>query len=350
MALSRSLDRLPWFAVLLRGYRRAAGLTQEELAEHAGLSARALRKLESGASLLPRRDTMALLAQALALAPADRDLLEASIIRQRRLISTTCKPTPPLPGAERPGPVYHLPTPLTPLIGREREEAAVVHLLREPDVRLLTLTGAPGIGKTRLALQVAANLCDDFADGVCFVDLTPVSDPRLALAAAARALGFRDHATLSLVELLTSFLRDKRILLVFDNFEHVLPAAPSLAKLLVACAGVRALVTSRAALRVRGEQELAVPPLAVPPNVTLLPSLEDLGQYGAVALLVQQEHIQAGRLSATKSRHGGAGSPVPPAEPALGRASTSLSCRRLTSGRYAHTRPTWLIWLLGDQR
>jgi predicted ATPase/DNA-binding XRE family transcriptional regulator/Tfp pilus assembly protein PilF len=278
------------FADLLRRYRRTAGLTQEELAERAGLSARALRNLESGASQVPRRDTVALLATALNLSLDARARLEASVGRQRFLSSAAEKHTAPLPLALRPMPASNLLTPLTPIIGREHEEAAVVHLLRRGDVRLVTLTGPGGVGKTRLGLQVAAELADRFPDGVWFVRLSRLTDPALVLPAIAQTLGLRETGSLPIEEVLREYVRTRQVLLLLDNFEQVVGAASAVAELLAISPDLKVLVTSRTPLHLRGEKEYLVPPLGLPSadEVQHPPAPERLSQYSAVALFIER--------------------------------------------------------------
>jgi predicted ATPase len=179
----------------------------------------------------------------------------------------------------------NLPAQPTPLIGREREIADVSALLCRTDVHLVTLSGPGGTGKTRLALQVAAELIDGFADGVYFVDLAPIRDPALVASAIAETLGVKESGTQPLVQQLRTYLHDKTVLLLLDNFEQVLDAAPLVAELLTGAPALTVLVTSREMLHVRGEYEYEVPPLAVP-NRAHLPSLEHLTQYAAVQLFI----------------------------------------------------------------
>jgi predicted ATPase len=153
-----------------------------------------------------------------------------------------------------------LPRPLTALITRDKEQAAVVPLLRDPAVRLVTLTGPDGVGKTRLAIAAAAAVTNAFPDGVVFIDLAPVASPGLVVATIARCLGLRDTGAESLHDRLSAAIADRRLLLVLDNVDQVVAAAPRLHSLLVTCAAVRLLVTSRIRLRVSGEREFPVAP------------------------------------------------------------------------------------------
>jgi predicted ATPase/class 3 adenylate cyclase len=163
----------------------------------------------------------------------------------------------------------NLPPQPTPLIGRERELAEVVELLSRPDVRMLTVTGPGGAGKTRLALQAAADLLDDFADGVFFVGLSAITEPSLVLPTIAQALGVKETGGLSSEDALQRFLHDRELLLVLDNLEHLLDSAPQLGDLVLKAPAVRAIVSSRAPLRVSGEREYPVPELAEQDGIAL---------------------------------------------------------------------------------
>jgi predicted ATPase/class 3 adenylate cyclase/DNA-binding CsgD family transcriptional regulator len=182
---------------------------------------------------------------------------------------------------------YNLPIQPTPFIGREQELTAVRDLLGREEVRLVTLSGPGGTGKTRLGLQVAAEQSERFVNGVFFVDLAPINDPDLVLSTIAQTLGIREVAGQSLLERLSEELQPKQVLLLLDNFEQVVSAALVVADLLVACPQLKVLVTSRMVLHVRAEYEFAVPPLALP-DPTYLRDLAALSQYEAVALFLQR--------------------------------------------------------------
>ena len=169
------------------------------------------------------------------------------------------------------------PVPLTSLIGRQQEVQAICELLSHPEVRLLTITGTGGSGKTRLAMEVAGVLRANFADGTCFVPLAPVSDPARIMAVIAQALGLWEAADLSPEQQVHAALRDRHLLLLLDNFEQVVKGAPQLTPLLASCSRLSVLVASRAALHLSGEREFPVPPLALP-DLTQLPPPERLTQ------------------------------------------------------------------------
>jgi predicted ATPase/class 3 adenylate cyclase len=158
----------------------------------------------------------------------------------------------------------NLPAQATTLVGREAELAKVRELLRRDGVRLLTLSGPGGTGKTRLALQAVAEMADEFTHGVWFAALAPIRDPGLVLSAIAAALGVKEAAGVSPAETLKDYLRERRLLLVLDNFEQVVDAGPAVAELLAAAPGLKLLVTSRGLLRVYGEHDFPVPPLTLP--------------------------------------------------------------------------------------
>ncbi len=181
----------------------------------------------------------------------------------------------------------NLPIQPTPFIGREQEVEACEQLLRRAEVRLLTLTGPGGIGKTRLALQVAADLGEVFPDGLYFVDLAPIRDPGFVVPAIAQAFDVKEMAEQPLLDLLQAFLRERRLLLLLDNFEQVISAAIQVAALLAACPQLKVLVTSRMVLHVQAEQEFAVPSLSLP-DLRHLPEVMALAQYEALALFIQR--------------------------------------------------------------
>ena len=260
------------FGTLLREFRDRAGLTQEEVAERAGLSVDAIGLLERGERKRPQRFTVERLAAALPLDPDELARFEAAARRR---------------GVEQRERALELPFPSTPLIGRERDVEAVERMLRRPATRLVTLTGPGGSGKTRLAIEVATRVAEHFADGVAFVPVTAIRDPELLTSALALRLAGGERSGQSSMEAVISRMRSQQTLIVIDNFEQLLEAAPVVADLLAACPTVVVLVTSRAPLRLTGEQQYPVPPLELPATIERA-SVEAVAASPAVELFVQR--------------------------------------------------------------
>lgn len=283
------------FGATLWRHRRVAGLTQSALAERARLSKRGIQDLERGVRQVPHRHTVTLLADALQLTGLARTAFEVTAHRPGRLSDEPASPSAAFP-QEPDHPPHNLPLQMTPFIGRDEEMARVCERLRRPDVRLLTLTGPGGVGKTRLALQVAREVLDQYSDGVVATFLSTLRDPRLVLPAIGQAVGVEGNTGQTLEKRLCLSLRNKHVLLLLDNFEHVASAAPLLVSLLSACPHLKVLVTSRAVLYVPGEHLWMVPPFAMP-SLTHLEDTERLLHYDAVRFFL--DRVQAARSDFT---------------------------------------------------
>ncbi len=240
-------------AAVLRGLREGAGLSQEELAQRAGLSPHAISALERGTRTRPYPHTLRALSQALGLTEADRTRLLASVPPRAARRSADVVRTHP----------RDLPVPTTPLIGREHDVSRVTALLRSE--RLVTLCGTGGVGKTRLAIAVATAVRDRYVDGVRMVELAPLLDAGAVLPAIADAVEAAREPGRPVSEDVVARLRGQHLLLVLDNLEHLLDAAPDVAALVEAAPDLTVLTTSRAPLRVRGEVEVDVEPLSLEP-------------------------------------------------------------------------------------
>ncbi len=281
------------FGAWLKLRRTALDLTQWDLAERVGCSREAIQKIESG-TRRPSRQIAELLIACLDIPPEERP----TFVRWARLGPEAAPPelprasTPPsttVASVEAivPTPPSNLPAPLTSLIGRDEEVEAVRRSLLRDEVRLLTLVGPPGIGKTRLSIAVAARLAEHFRDGVYFVALDTVNDTQLVIAAIGKSLGLKPSEKQSIVEAVTGYLHDKQILLVLDNFEQVLDAGHQILQLLSACPGLKALVTSREPLHAYGECRFQVPPLELPDRQRL-PDRDVLAGLASIALFTQR--------------------------------------------------------------
>jgi predicted ATPase/DNA-binding XRE family transcriptional regulator len=281
--VENAMDQTDSFGYWLRRRRKALDLTQGGLAQRVGCSIDLIQKIETEARR-PSRQVAERLAAVLGLSGAEHTAFIQAARAERR-VDQMVLPNRPL---ERPAHARqsNLPEQLTPLVGRAQEVATIEASLRRAGTRLMTLTGPGGVGKTRLGLQVAANQLETFADGVYFVDLAPLRDPALLLHAIAQALGVQEGGS-PLMGRLKDVLRDQQLLLLLDNFEHVLAAASQVAELLAATLRLKMLVTSRERLHLRGEQEVPVHPLALPDPIDL-PALDALQQCPAVTLFVQR--------------------------------------------------------------
>jgi predicted ATPase/DNA-binding XRE family transcriptional regulator len=287
------------FEQRLKRARKALDLTQHELARRVGCSESTLRKVESG-RLRPSRQIAERLALCLQIPDTERSAF-VDAARRSGIVPATLQDDPPPRGALTTGETVFpsFPTPLTPLIGRAQDLAAIRALLEQSDLRLLTLIGPPGVGKTRLALQVAAEVQDQFADGVIFIPLASVSSSRVLLTTIAQAFNIREESGHSIASSLASFLRSKQLLLVLDNLEQLAAQCAPLADLLSAAPRLKLLCTSRVVLHLPGEHSYSVPPLELPTE----PGSQDLAAVvtsAAVALLVARarEHQAGFQLTA----------------------------------------------------
>ena len=292
-------------ASLLRWHRNARGLTQEELAELADISTRAVSDIERGLRRLIYRDTARRLTAVLGLGPEERAAFETAARGRHGGVAVN----DPAPGA--------ILVPLTRLIGRELELATVGDLLVASDSRVITLVGPGGVGKTRLALELCRVVGESFDDGVCFVPLGDIGEGRLVPRAIASALKVRDHSE-RLASAISANLRDKHLLLVLDTFEHVLDAAPAIAEMVGLAPSVRLLVTSRSPLKILGERQITVNPLSPAAATALFMEraeaageirLDDLAGPEVAEICARLEGVPlAIELAATRVRH------LPPSE------------------------------------
>jgi predicted ATPase/DNA-binding XRE family transcriptional regulator len=276
----------PSFGEWLKVRRKTLDFTQAELAHQVGCAEVTLRKLEANVQR-PSKQMAERLADVLQISPADQVDFVRFARGESRVAGGSARAA-----CERWSnvqPSTNLPGPPTPLLGRGQELAALRRRLLDEGQRLVTLLGPPGVGKTRLALEAAGALAEHFADGVCWVPLAPLRDPALVPQVLCQALGLQESG-LPAPERLKLYLHDKHLLLVLDNVEHLLPAAPLVAELLAACPWLHVLATSRAPLRVRAERQCPVPPLALPDPVQLSAPVDHqvLLAYAAIALFVDR--------------------------------------------------------------
>lgn len=259
-------------------FRVAAGLSREALAERAGLSATGIGALERGQRRAPHADTVRRLSEALQLGPDNAAALAGTVVRHRAPQTRVAAPrlsvtNPPT-----------LIAPLAPLVGRGWDVAVVCGLLRAEDTRFVTLTGPAGVGKTRLAISVAEHLARELPEPVLLVDLAPVRDAKLVLPTVLAQLGLGEDGNRAL-ERLVQVLQKRRMLILLDNFEQVMPAAADLPALLARAPELRLLVTSRSPLGLSSEHVYTVSPLELP-DLQRLPPLSELAEIPAVTLFI----------------------------------------------------------------
>jgi len=301
--VTASPDSFLDFGELMRYLRERAELSQRELALQVGYHYSYMSRIENNERIPDSATLMARFVPALGL--DDEPTWTACLLK---LATSEEKTMSPRRGTQTPAsaaptidtaptifetPLSPLPVSLTPLLGREKETASVTKILSRFDVRLVTLIGPPGVGKTRLAIHVANEAAGMFAHGATFVDLSSASEPKGFLPAMAEALGVYERSELPLTTHLVNALRQKNLLLVIDNFEHVIDAAPQILQLLSNVSEIKALVTSREALRISGENEFTVPPLPLPQKpptgqLTQGSAAQDPLEFAAIQLFVQR--------------------------------------------------------------